>query len=194
MRTEHFKNFRIAFTKMKRYIETKKMRGGYSCYKNRESSEEIIKYKLYVDQYWKHFVNEKDAMAQVEGLRLHKRWIYTGTKYRRVVEPLTIAEYYKNGRRNYIAFRRNHYTLLEKWLVEVEDQQNWLPSNETNETTSLTKDSCFWVYVEEAVLSLRDLEERGSSQSVAKIEQGLEGFEANVQCALAVVRSRWIQS
>ncbi|GJZ28608.1 senescence-associated carboxylesterase 101-like protein, partial [Tanacetum coccineum] len=123
-------------------------------------------------------------MPQMERLKLRNRWLYTGTNYRRMVEPLDIAEYYKNGSRNYMAFRPNHHTLLEKWLVE--DQQDRQPNGRTNETTSLTNDSCFWVYVEEAVLSLRDLEEGGSTQSVTKIEQGLAGFEANVQRALAV--------
>ncbi|GKA12455.1 senescence-associated carboxylesterase 101-like protein [Tanacetum coccineum] len=184
---------KIAMMYMERYIKAKKLKGGYySCYKNTESSDEIIKYKHIMDQLWKTFVKEKDAMPQMERLKLRNRWLYTGTNYRRMVEPLDIAEYYKNGSRNYMAFRPNHHTLLEKWLVE--DQQDRQPNGRTNETTSLTNDSCFWVYVEEAVLSLRDLEEGGSTQSVTKIEQGLAGFEANVQRALAVVRSRWKQS
>ncbi|KAJ0817078.1 putative carboxylesterase [Helianthus annuus] len=50
-------------------------------------------------------VEKKDQIPQKEGTKLCKCWLYGGTNYRRIVEPLDIAELYKNGKTNYIKDR-----------------------------------------------------------------------------------------
>ncbi|KAI3784762.1 hypothetical protein L1987_43867 [Smallanthus sonchifolius] len=58
------------------------------------------------------------------------------------------------------------------------EEKNDLKSIEEkrNKAASLTEDSCFWAHVEEALISLRELENEPSSNN----EEKLEKFEAYV--------------
>ncbi|GKF49548.1 hypothetical protein Tco_0142799, partial [Tanacetum coccineum] len=71
-----------------------------------------------------------------------------------------------------------HYKLLEKWLNEHKSE------GKRCRAASLTEDSCFWAHVEEALISLRNLMNGGSSKNVANIIQGLEEFEAYLMHAI----------
>jgi hypothetical protein len=156
--------------------------GYYDSYKKAKGTEDIkvqqdiMKLGLYLNQYWRDFVKEKDQMPQEEGANLRKRWLYSGTNCRRIVEPLCIAEYYKNGKKNYIAERPDHFKLLEKWLDE--DKKYLKPTPRTNTAASLTEDSCFWAHVEDALILLKDLRNKGSNNNPADIVKELEQFEA----------------
>ncbi|KAM0033622.1 putative carboxylesterase [Helianthus debilis subsp. tardiflorus] len=117
-----------------------------------ESRQEILKREYFLNQYWKDTVKEKDRMPQKEGAKLRKCWLYGGTNYRRIVEPLDIAEHYKNGKTNYLNDRSDDYKLLEKWSDE--DKRDSKSSEvKRNKAASLTEDSCFWAHVEEALIS-----------------------------------------
>nr|GEV30322.1 senescence-associated carboxylesterase 101-like [Tanacetum cinerariifolium] len=162
--------------------------GYYDSYKNAKGTEDIkvqqdiMKLGLYLNQYWRDFVKEKDEMPQEEGANLRKRWLYSGTNCRRIVEPLCIAEYYKNGKKNYIAERPDHFKLLEKWLIE--DKKDLKPTPRTNTAASLTEDSCFWAHVEEALISLKDLRNKESNNNPADTDKELEQFEAYLMRAI----------
>ncbi|KAK9067271.1 hypothetical protein SSX86_014597 [Deinandra increscens subsp. villosa] len=171
-------------TYMEMYMKTTKQQGGYyDTYKNAKTKDEIIirqqvlQHHHYLSMYWKTFVEEKDQMSQQEGARLRRRWLYGATIYRRIVEPLDIAEYYQKGERNYIKNRPNHYKLLEKWSNEDDELRSRFVSIRA---PSLTVDSCFWAYVEEALILLRNLETEESNNS----EKELEQFEAYVMSAI----------
>ncbi|KAI3676041.1 hypothetical protein L1987_85637 [Smallanthus sonchifolius] len=96
-------------------------------------------------------VDEKDRMPQKEGANLRMCWLYAGTNYGRIVEPLCIAEYYKKGNKDNIGHRPNHYILLEKWSNDPKSSEE-----KRNKASSFTEDSCFSVHVEEALISLRE--------------------------------------
>lgn len=175
-------DMKISMVCMEMYMKTRRPTVGYyDSYKSVKGKEEIeslhevVKHQRKLNQFWSNLVDEKDQMPQEEGVNLRKRWLYGGTNYRRIVEPLDIAEYYKNGNKNYINNRSNHYKLLEKWSTE--DKKDLNPTARTNKAASLTEDSCFWAYVEEALISLRDLTNGGSSENAANIKQALEQFE-----------------
>ncbi|KAJ9683502.1 hypothetical protein PVL29_019185 [Vitis rotundifolia] len=56
-----------------------------------------------------------------EGAALQTLWLCTGTNYRKMVEPLDIAAYHREGGRNYITTGGSkHYTLLEQRCNEEE--------------------------------------------------------------------------
>ncbi|MFS7917213.1 putative carboxylesterase [Helianthus anomalus] len=80
-----------------------------------ETQQLVMKHQRFLNNYWKKTVEENYRMPQIEGAKLRKRWISSGTNYRRIVEPLDIALYYDRGNQNYIKNRPNHYKLLEKW-------------------------------------------------------------------------------
>ncbi|EOY02293.1 Senescence-associated gene 101, putative isoform 1 [Theobroma cacao] len=154
--------------------------GYYDCYKNQLSQRDrdIVRLKKFLTNYWKEFVAQTEKKPQKEGVRT--RWLYAGTNYRRMIEPLDIAEYYKTGQKNYINNgRSDHYKKMEQWLEEAEKQSGFsINSKKQNVDVILTYDSCFWARVEEARICCRTLEnadasitDRGSSrQNLMKFE------------------------
>ncbi|XP_016445492.2 senescence-associated carboxylesterase 101 isoform X2 [Nicotiana tabacum] len=142
-----------------------------------ESTEQLIKHHRTLKLFWKRMVAEVENMPWKEGRSLRKRWLYAGTNYRRMVEPLDIAEYYGRGKKDYISHGRSeHYKLLEEWLTD----ENFHAYQRT-QASSLTVDSCFWAYVEEAVISCEVLKDRQSSaQDQESARENLIKFEQYV--------------
>ncbi|KAI7727387.1 hypothetical protein M8C21_009493 [Ambrosia artemisiifolia] len=180
--TKKLNDMKINLTYMEWYMKGQKSKGGYyDAYKNAKTREEIVtqqeilKRQRDLTKYWKKTVEEKDRMPQKEGAKLRKRWLYGGSNYRRIVEPLEIADHYKSGNTNYIMSRSDHYKLLEKWSDE-DKKDSRASDTKRNTVASLTEDSCFWAHVEEALISLTDLVNGGSTDN----EQRLEEFEAYV--------------
>ncbi|KAL7604518.1 senescence-associated carboxylesterase 101 [Lactuca sativa] len=179
--TKKLNDMKIILTYIEWYMKTRRLTGGYyDSYKNAESTNELkgkneaIIHQLKLNQYWKKTVEENDLVPQKEGAKLRKRWLYAGTNYRRIVEPLDIADHYKRGKTNYMAIRPNHYKLLEKWSEE--EKKGRKPSDPKTKAASLTEDSCFWAHVEEALISLRDLR-NGDPNNIAT---DIEKFEVYV--------------
>nr|XP_043615706.1 senescence-associated carboxylesterase 101-like [Erigeron canadensis] len=180
-------DMKISMVCMERYKKSSKpTMGYYDSYKNPRSKDEIerqqviLMHQRKLNQYWKNLVEEKERMPQEEDANSHNSWLtwlYGGMNYRRLVEPLDIAEYYKKGNANYIENRSNHYKLLEKWSNKEKEALS--PTARTNKAASLTEDSCFWAHVEEALISLRKLK-NGSSISIEVDIKELELFEAYV--------------
>ncbi|KAJ0754483.1 putative carboxylesterase [Helianthus annuus] len=180
--TKKLNEMKISLTYMEWYMTGQKRKGCgyYDGYKNPKTREEIVgqqeilKHQGRLNQYWKDIVVEKDRMPQKEGAKLRKRWLLGGNNYRRIVEPLDIAEYYKKGNIKYIENRPNHYKLLEKWLDEDKDSNSSEVTR--NKAASLTEDSCFWAHVEEALILLRNMVNGGSINA----DKELEEFEVYV--------------
>ncbi|CAH1420714.1 unnamed protein product [Lactuca virosa] len=179
--TKKLNDMKIILTYIEWYMKTRRLTGGYyDSYKDAKSATEImgkneaIRHQLNLNQYWKKTVEENDLVPQKEGAKLRKRWLYAGTNYRRIVEPLDIADHYKRGKTNYMAVRPNHYKLLEKWSEE--EKKGRKPSDAKTKAASLTEDSCFWAHVEEALISLRDLK-NGDRNNIAT---DIEKFEVYV--------------
>ncbi|XP_076922608.1 senescence-associated carboxylesterase 101-like [Bidens hawaiensis] len=182
--TKKLNDTKICLTYMEWYMKTRKTQGGYyDAYKNptndieKRSCQEVRKIRGTLNAFWKKTVEEKDQIPQKEGTNLRKRWLYGGTTYRRMVEPLDIAEYYRMGKHNYMEDRSHHYKLLEKWSDE-DKKNSKLSDGKRYRAASLTEDSCFWAHVEEAFISLRDMKYRRKAS--VNIGQKLVEFEAYV--------------
>lgn len=157
------------------YKKSSKSIGYYDCYKNERAvrDREVTKHKKYLANYWKKMVEDAERKPQKEGAFIRMAWLYSGTNYRRMVEPLEIAEYYRDsGRRDY---RKNgrpkYFILLEKWQKEDADQKptgNPTNKKKQNVAGNLTEDSCFWADVEEALISCRLLKD---PTSIAEVKQ-----------------------
>jgi len=114
--------------------------------------------------YWKKMVEESLMKPQKEGASLRTRWLYGGTTYRRMVEPLDIAQYYLNGGTDYVTTARSsHYKQLEDWLVEAPATSGSNNVTRENVESILTLDSCFWAHVEEALISCKKIMNAKSS-------------------------------
>ncbi|KAM7509954.1 hypothetical protein LguiB_008829 [Lonicera macranthoides] len=149
--------------------------GYYDGYKHagtkdeKMSKAEIVRHQIILTQYWKHKVEEADQMPQKEAVSFRTSWLYAGTNYRRMVEPLDISDYYMRGKRDYINSERSekfkHYKLMEKWFNDDKKPPSQTSYPNEREKASLTEDSCFWAHVEEAVISFGVLKNGEISQA-----------------------------
>ncbi|KAM3284522.1 hypothetical protein P3S67_023321 [Capsicum chacoense] len=159
--------------------------GYYDKYKTRrsrsrddiESTENLIKHHRTLKLFWKRIVTEVENLPWKEGRTRRMRLLYAATSYRRMVEPLDIAEYYGSGKRDYVNHGRSeHYKLLEKWLAD-----KCTGTYQRSQPSSLTVDSCFWAYVEEAMISCQVLkDERSSPRDQESARKKLIKFEQYV--------------
>ncbi|KAM2682916.1 hypothetical protein EV1_044595 [Malus domestica] len=150
--------------------------GYYDRYRNTRYPSDVNadEFKKKLSIYWHDTVTEAESKPQKEGATMRIRFLYGGTNYRRMIEPLHIAEYYKEGGKNYKEKRPRHFVLLEQWFDEEEkkkkekrereERENPQPrsasksnSKATSVATSLNDDSCFWVHVEEALILCNEL-------------------------------------
>ncbi|KAF7847199.1 hypothetical protein BT93_L3235 [Corymbia citriodora subsp. variegata] len=157
--------------------------GYYDSFKHKMARRdyEAVKFMRKLTDYWEKVVEDAEERPQWEGEPLRIRWLFGGTNYRRMVEPLHIAEYYKWGKRGYISQGRSkHFRLLEEWLDKHQKQPARRVPNDSKMkkiVPSVTEDSCFWAQVEEARISGRLLGSGGSNSS--EIEK-LARFDENV--------------
>ena len=137
----------------KKYFKDKGI-GYYDSYKNLGNlSLDVLRFKKSLTCYWEELVDEVEKMPQKEGASFPTHvWLSAGTTYRRMCEPLDIAEYYNRGLKDYInQGRPEHYKQLEQWLKETKKSaSNPNQLKKQNVASRLTEDSCFWAHVEEA--------------------------------------------
>ncbi|KOM56810.1 hypothetical protein LR48_Vigan10g270200 [Vigna angularis] len=141
--------------------------GYYDCFKKETKkdtskvdtsstvSQDVILPQKSLRNYWIDMVEEAERKPQTEAAAFRTRWLFAGTNYRRMVEPLYIAEYYADGlSKDYEAKGRSrHYVVLEKWLEEDKKEKgDSKGKTKKNVELILTFDSCFWAKLEEALL------------------------------------------
>ncbi|KAK7833066.1 senescence-associated carboxylesterase 101, partial [Quercus suber] len=131
---------------------------------------DLERYKKSLTIYWKDMVDQAEKRPQTVGAFLRTRSLFGGTNYRRMIEPLDIANYYNKGLSDYINNGRSeHYEKLEQWLKEMKETEKPSSSSGPNDLkkqnvkSSLTEDSCFWAHVEEALILCELLTGRESS-------------------------------
>ncbi|KAG5223827.1 senescence-associated carboxylesterase [Salix suchowensis] len=158
--------------------------GYYDCYKNQlgSSDREVTRLKKFLTNYWKSFVEGVERKPQKEGAFIRGTWLYSGRNYRRMVEPLDIAENYRDSdKRDYQTHGRSrHYILLEKWQEDDAEKLKSPPNNKKKQIVAgmLTEDSCFWAKVEDVLISCKLLND-GTSSAVEKqlAKENLDMFE-----------------
>ncbi|KAK4278440.1 hypothetical protein QN277_016285 [Acacia crassicarpa] len=172
----------MAYLEWYKKVSKKKGKGYYDMFKDQSFpfDADVTRYKKDLSFYWKEEVEEAEKQPQKEGAPFRTRWLYAGTNYRRMVEPLEIAPYYKSGERDYInKGRPEHYKQLEKWLKEDKKSQSIGRTN--NVESILTLDSCFWAHVEEALISCQTLK---NTRSDVEAKNSLDEFEKYVYGSL----------
>lgn len=143
-----------------------------------KSREEIVKRKNILKQYWDKKVDEAEKMPQKEGTFLRIGFLYAATNYRRMIEPLDIAEFYRKGKKDYLAERSKRYKLLEQWVKDDKQEGRQSNANERESACSLTEDSCFWAQVEEAIILCNSLKDGGTSpEDKESSKKKLDRFE-----------------
>jgi len=156
--------------------------GYYDSFKNRtdvdygDSKTNLLRVTL--NEFWDGIIigicNSRSLPSDFQS---RNKWINAGTDYRKLVEPLDIAQYYSisKGKGNYLSDGRpDRYKVLEQWLEHRKENRNRGSKDQKSRTKLpfLTRDSCFWAHVEEA---WKDLKE-GTDQK----KENLENFEKYV--------------
>lgn len=148
--------------------------GYYDSYRNMYSQwdHDVAGFQKNLTLYWEKMVDEAEMKPQKEGAQFRTRWLFAGTNYRRMVEPLIIAEYYREGGRDYVTKKRSkHFEKLEQWLREgnpaTADKLN--RTSKHNVESILTLDSCFWAHVEEALISCKEFKEKKNEEAKNKL-------------------------
>jgi len=124
-------------------------------------------------QFWDQIIEMWESHELPSDFQSQNKWINAGNTYRKLVEPLDIAIYYRtaNANRNYVSDGRpNRYKFLQKWMEEKEKTRSSRGQRSRTKPASLTEDSCFWAYVEEAVKGLKSLEQ-DQHQKLRSLEQ-----------------------
>ncbi|CAN0907128.1 Senescence-associated carboxylesterase 101 [Linum grandiflorum] len=158
----------------------KKGVGYYDSYKNQWTTADIdiARHKKHLTNYWKEIVEEAEKKPQKEGSHVRVSRLYGGTTYRRMVEPLDIADFYRGTNGNKRDYknqgRSKHYILLEKWLQEDSSAaaDSSMKNNKKNRVADFTEDSCFWANVEEARISCRLLKVPTTDEGEKRVSEG----------------------
>ncbi|KAF5204075.1 Enhanced disease susceptibility [Thalictrum thalictroides] len=92
---------------------------------------------------WDEIIEMLKRYELPDGFEARKQWVELGTKYRRLVEPLDIANYYRHNKNDdtgpyMIMGRPRRYRFTQRWL---EHYCNMSPDS--------CLESCFWAEVEE---------------------------------------------
>lgn len=124
-----------------------------------------------------------------DGFEGRPEWVALGTEYRRLVEPLDIANYYRHAKNEdtgpyMIKGRPNRYRFTQRWLERAH-----------RVAAGTFSESCFWARVEELSLNHRVLFEE-AKEAVMELERdaaawmnaGLVGNDVLLECSTFV---RW---
>ncbi|XP_059433557.1 lipase-like PAD4 [Corylus avellana] len=157
--------------------------GYYDCFKQRETSRrdstvDLNRYKL--ASFWNRVIDMLEKNELPHDFHRRAKWVNTSQFYKLLVEPLEIAEYYRNGMHrvngHYLSHgRERRFEIFDRWWRErrVSEEEN----NQRSKFASLTQDSCFWARVEEAKEWLDEARQESDRKVLALLWEKINGFE-----------------
>jgi len=153
--------------------------GYYDTFKRLDKKDiEADMRRVKLADFWDETIEKWEGHKLPSDFESQNKWINAGNTYRRLVEPLDIAHYYRmcKGKGNYLSDGRpNRHKVLQKWMEAKEKTRTSRGQRPRTKRASLTQDSCFWAYVEEAWKDLENLKQ-GQYQSL----ENLGKFEEDV--------------
>uniref|UniRef100_A0A0C9RJE4 TSA: Wollemia nobilis Ref_Wollemi_Transcript_14734_2090 transcribed RNA sequence n=1 Tax=Wollemia nobilis TaxID=56998 RepID=A0A0C9RJE4_9CONI len=157
--------------------------GYYDCFKlqgdKRDFRANYLRKTL--ETFWNEIVEKVEKHELPSNFQSQNKWVNAGTTYRKLVEPLDIAHYYRTCKdgKSYLSpgVRPHRHIVLEKWFEEKEKTRRGRGRGRETKLgrtkfASLTEDSCFWARLEEAC--------KETNLANAQFKESLEGFEAYV--------------
>ena len=113
-------------------------------------------------EFWDELISMWKRNELPSDFQTQNKWINAGTAYRRLVEPLDIAYYYRmsKGKGNYLSNgRATRHKVLQTWMEEKEKTRSSRGHQARTKLASLTQDSCFWAHLEEVMKDLENLKQ-----------------------------------
>lgn len=141
---------------LERYRELCEVRkvGYYDAFKMQNHTEDFNNNirRLELAGIWDEIIEMLKRNELPDEFEGQKEWIEIGTRYRRLVEPLDIANYYRHLKNedtgSYMGKGRpSRYRYVQQWREHVEKME-----------AETVPDSCFWAEVEELCISTRNIE------------------------------------
>jgi len=123
--------------------------------------------------FWDDIIEKCEKHELPSDFQSKSKWIYAGSTYSRLVEPLDIADYYyiSKGNANYVLDGRpTRHKVIQKWMEDKAKTGNSRGQKARTKPASLTQDSCFWAHVEEALKGLENLKQ-GQHQELESLEE-----------------------
>lgn len=110
---------------------------------------------------WDEIIEMLKRYELPDGFEGRKEWIELGTRFRRLVEPLDIANYYRHLKNEdtgpyMVRARPKRYRFIQRWLEHAEK----IPAVSSSE-------SCFWAEVEE----LRAMPFEETKERIVRLER-----------------------
>eukprot|EP01018_Ginkgo_biloba_P007342 Gb_37859 [translate_table: standard] len=160
----------------------------FKLQKDKKDFEANIR-RLRLANFWDDIISKVERHELPSDFQSQNKWINAGTAYRRLVEPLDIAFDYRihKGSGSYLhpegrdEGRPHRHSILQKWMEEKEKTRNGREKKGRTKLASLTQDSCFWAYLEEALQSLSNLKQEQHQNQVSTLKEKLQKFEEKVK-------------
>jgi len=160
----------------------------YDSFKKQDMKDihaNLVRVKL--AEFWDEIMEKWEGHELPSDFKSQNKWINAGNTYRKLVEPLDIAHYYLTTKTNKSYFsdgRPNRHKVLQEWMEAKEKTRSSRGQRTRRKPASLTEDSCFWAYVEEAWKDLENLKQ-GQHQSLQSLEQ-FEKYVTTMNNALKI--------
>ncbi|KAH9304202.1 hypothetical protein KI387_008606 [Taxus chinensis] len=155
--------------------------GYYDFFKERSNKKDfhvdLARKKL--EFFWDNIIEKVKKHELPSDFHFQNKWINAGNAYRRLVEPLDIAEHYHyKSNENYLSdgVRPHRHIVLERWLQEKDQTRIGRDKKARTKFASLTQDSCFWAHLEEISKALNVLQSGQGQHEVgnAQLKESLE--------------------
>ncbi|WOK92986.1 hypothetical protein Cni_G01678 [Canna indica] len=150
----NYRKIKEAINFLNDYRSTCEMRGlgYYDTFKYQKDAEDFnanVK-RLELAGLWDEIVEMLRRYELPDGFEGRKEWVMLGTQYRRLVEPLDIANYYRHSKNEdtgpyMVKGRPRRYRYTQRWLEHAQRK----PAGSSSE-------SCFWALVEELCMDTSD--------------------------------------
>ncbi|XP_021719028.1 protein EDS1L-like isoform X2 [Chenopodium quinoa] len=157
---------------LERYQANSEVRkiGYYDAFKMQKHTEDFHNNirRLELAGIWDEIIEMLKRNELPDEFEGNKEWIEVGTRYRRLVEPLDIANYYRHLKNEDTGSymdkgRPSRYRYIQKWREHVEKMK-----------AEPVPESCFWAEVEELCISTRN------TQHFENVEERVLHLERNV--------------
>jgi len=164
--------------------------GYYDTFKNQNEMRDVggADYRRgSLGLFWDEIIEKWEGQELPSDFESQNKWINAGNTYRKLVEPLDIAHYYLTTKTNKSYFsdgRPHRHKVLQEWMEAKDKTRSSRDQRTRTKPASLTEDSCFWAYVEEARKDLENLKQ-GQHQSLQSLEQ-FEKYVTTMNNALKI--------
>lgn len=175
--------------------ESDEQMGYYDSFKLRGVSKRDSKVnmnRIMLGKFWDGVIDKLENNDLPHDFHRRGKWVNASQFYMLLVEPLDIAEYYRNGlhrsKGHYVKHGRpRRYEIFERWWKErrISDEKN----NNRSRLASSTQDSCFWAELEEARECLDSVRSESDPNKLDLLWQNINNFEKH---AVGLVESKQV--